>query len=71
MSTRRPDSTDGERKLAVARLRTAVAERSRLHRPEATQGKRNNVDESASLRAADDAVAARKRWLEAVDHGDY
>jgi len=55
---------DSERGRSVERLRAAVAERRRLDdagdRPDA-------IEVTTARHAADDQVAARKRWLESVD----
>ena len=55
---------DSERGRSVERLRAAVAERRRLDEA----GDRPDAIEVTTARyAADDQVAARKRWLESVD----
>jgi hypothetical protein len=59
---------EDERGRAVQRLRAAVAERGHARGGrEASSDTEDDVDERASLRAADDEVAARERWLKAVD----
>jgi len=55
---------DSERGRSVERLRAAVAERRRLD----DAGDRPDAIEVTTARlAADDQIAARKRWLESVD----
>jgi hypothetical protein len=73
MSSRHlPSGDEDERGRAVQRLRAAVAERGRVHDArESAEGTRDDVQASASLRAADDQVAARERWLNSVDDHDY
>jgi len=73
MSSRNLASSDQEaRGRAVQRLRAAVAERGRaLEARESAGNTPNDVEARASLRAADDEVVARERWLKAVDDHDY
>jgi len=55
-------SDDSERELAVQRLRAAVAERKRFQEARESAGnKPDDVKTVASLRGADDEVAARRR----------
>ena len=65
----RPSQADGERARAVQLLQVAVAERTRLRDERDTAHK--GPENVASLRGADDVVAARERWLKAVDDHDY
>ena len=73
MSSRHLASSDkDERVHALRRLQAAIAERG--HALEARESASDTEDElevSASLRAADDEVVARERWLKAVDDHDY
>jgi hypothetical protein len=56
----------------VQRLQAAVAERSRLrHKRTTAKSAADEVAVDSSLRTADDQVAARSRWLTAVDDHDY
>jgi hypothetical protein len=73
MSSRRLASRDkDERGRAVQRLVAAVAERGRTHDAfESRTDSQGDVEASVSLRAADDEVVARERWLKAVDDHDY
>jgi hypothetical protein len=61
-----------ERPSAVKRLDAASAEQARLrdHR-EAAKGTHDELAASVWLRAADEQVEARERWLQWVDEGDY
>jgi hypothetical protein len=68
----RPSQPEGERAHAVQRLQAAVAERSRLRQKRTTaKSATDEVAVDSSLRTADDQVAARARWLTAVDDHDY
>ena len=72
MSSSHSGSGNEARSRAVQRLRTAVAERGRaLDVQEARSGTEDTIDERTSLRAADEQVEARRRWLEAVDDHAY
>ena len=55
-------SPSGEHERAVERLSAAKEEQRRA---------RDRADTDASLRGADDEVAARERWLRAVDDHNY
>lgn len=62
----------GERGRAVDRLMAAVSQQSRLR--EEHQEAKDTADEvavDASLRGADEQVAARERWLRSVDDHAY
>jgi hypothetical protein len=64
--------TAGERGRAVERLKSAVSRQRRLRDAhEAANDTRDELAVSAALRIADDDVAARERWLHAVDDHDY
>ena len=67
-----PLRAGGEHERAVERLDAAVKEqgRARDERDGAT-GTPKDVDADASLRAADELVLARERWLTSVDDHDY
>jgi hypothetical protein len=73
MSSRHLASSDkDERGRALQLLKAAVAERERAQDARVTANETpDDVEASASLRAADDQVLARRRWLEAVDDHDY
>jgi hypothetical protein len=73
MSSRHLASRDkDERGRAVQLLKAAVAERERAQDTRETANETpDDVEASASLRAADDQVQARERWLKAVDDHDY
>jgi hypothetical protein len=65
-------SEGGERRQALQRLQTAIAERGRaLETRESASDTHRDLEASASLRTADDQVLARERWLKAVDDQDY
>ena len=55
-------SPAGEHERAVERLSAAKEEQRRV---------RDRADTEVSLRSADDEVAARERWLRAVDDHNY
>jgi hypothetical protein len=60
---------DSERGRSVERLRAAVAERKRLDDAGESVGDGpDGIDAAVARSAADDQVAARKRWLESVDN---
>jgi hypothetical protein len=73
MSDRDPAmQVGGERGRAVERLMAAVSNQRRLR--EEHQAAKDTVAEvtiDASLRTADEQVAARERWLKSVDDNDY
>jgi hypothetical protein len=73
MSSRHLASSDkDERMHALQRLQAAIAERERaLEARESASDTEDDLEVSASLRAADDEVVARERWLKAVDDHDY
>ena len=57
---------------AVERVDAASAERSRLRDAhERAMGTSSDLQASASLRAANDEVAARERWLQWVEDERY
>lgn len=58
-----------EHERATKRLDDAVAEQARAH--EDRERAPEEVRTDASVRAADDEVQARERWLKAVDDQDY
>ena len=67
----KPAQVGGEHGRAVERLDAAVEEQSRV-RDEHDQvaGTSKDVQADASLRAADERVVARERWLTAVEDHD-
>lgn len=68
----RAAQAEGERGRAVQRLKEAVSLRGRLRdEHQAAKGTSDEVAVDASLRVADDHVAARERWLKSVDDHDY
>jgi hypothetical protein len=73
MASRHLASSDkDERAHALQLLQAAIAERGRaLEARESAGGTRDELEVSASVRAADEEVGARERWLEAVDDHDY
>jgi hypothetical protein len=57
---------------AVARVDAASAERSRLRdEHESAKGTSGELRADISLRAANDEVGARERWLQWVEDGNY
>jgi hypothetical protein len=63
-----PPSAEGERARAVQRLNEVVTERRRLRdQLEPTASISGEVRARASLRAANEQVVARERWLKSVD----
>jgi hypothetical protein len=61
-----------DRGRAAQRLDEAVSLQSRLrHEREVAKDTPDEVTVGASLRLADDQVAARERWLKSVDSHDY
>jgi hypothetical protein len=57
---------------ALERVDTAAQERSRLSDEcESAKGTARELRADASLRAANDEVAARQRWLQWVEERDY
>jgi hypothetical protein len=58
-----------EHERATKRLNDAVAEQARAHEHRERAPEEARTD--ASVRAADDEVQARERWLKAVDDQDY
>jgi hypothetical protein len=62
----------GEHDRAVDRLNAAVEKQSRVRdERDGARGAPAEMQADASLRTADEEVAARERWLEAVeDHDD-
>jgi hypothetical protein len=71
----RADRTSGAgdaRTRALERLDAASAERSRLrYEHESARGTSQELRTDVSLRAADDELAARERWLRWIEEGDY
>jgi hypothetical protein len=62
----------GEHERAVQRLYAAVEEQSRVRTErDGAKDAPAAVQADASLRAADDEVSARERWLDAVDDQNY
>jgi len=61
-----------EREHAVQRLDAAIEVQSRVRgERDCAQGTAEEAAAKASLRAVDDVVVARERWLKAVDDHDY
>ena len=68
----RPTSSAGEHERAAQRLDAAKEEQSRVRgERDGAQGTAGDPHKEASLRVADNEVAARERWLKAVDDNDY
>ena len=60
--------TNGQRVAAVERLKAAVAERKQVRdQSEAGKGTGRDIEAAVTVRAADEQVDARKRWLAWVD----
>jgi len=60
--------SNGQRAAAVERLKAAVAERKRARdHSEVSKGTSRDIEAAVSVRAADEQVSARKRWLSWVD----
>lgn len=60
--------SNGQRAAAVERLKAAVAERKRARdHSEASKGTSRDIEAAVSVRAADEQVSARQRWLSWVD----
>jgi hypothetical protein len=59
---------NGQRVAAVERLKAAVAERRQARdQSEASKGTSRDIEAAVSVRAADEQVSARERWLSWVD----
>jgi hypothetical protein len=64
----RPPKMESERARAVRRLKEVVTERRHLRdQPATANASFREVHADAALRAADDQVAARERWLNWID----
>ena len=64
--------TEDERGRAVQRLKAAVSRQRRLlDEHEAAKGTSDELGVDTALRAADDDIAARERWLRSVDDHEY
>jgi hypothetical protein len=60
--------SDGERAESVQRLKSALAERKDARKGrEAATGGDKEIEATVAVRAADEQVDARQRWLAAVD----
>lgn len=60
--------SNGQRVAAVERLKAAVAERKQARdQREATKGSGRDIEAAVTVRAAEEQVDARKRWLSWVD----
>ena len=71
-SKQTPSGDEGERGRAVERLQKAVTQRGRAgEEHDASAGTPRDVEAGASVRAADEEIAARERWLKAVDDNSY
>ena len=64
-----PGQGSSERGRAVERLMAAVSQQRGL--VEEHEAAKDDVTTDASLRTANEHVAARKRWLKAVDDHDF
>jgi hypothetical protein len=59
---------NGQRAAAVERLKAAVAQRKQARdQSEASKGTGRDIEAAVSVRAADEQVDARQRWLSWVD----
>ena len=66
------DPARDTRALALERVYAASADRSRLRDElDAARGSTGELQADVSHRAASDEVAARERWLQWVEDGDY
>jgi len=65
-STGTPGS-NGQRVAAVERLKAAVAERRQARHESEANGTGGDIEAAVTVRAADEQVDARKRWLAWVD----
>jgi hypothetical protein len=52
---------------AVERLKAAVAERKQARDESETKGTARDIEDAVTVRAADEQVDARRRWLSWVD----
>lgn len=59
--------TNGQRVAAVERLKAAVAKRKHVRDENESNGTSREIEAAVTLRAADEQVDARKRWLSWVD----
>ena len=64
--TGKPGS-NGQRVAAVERLKAAVAERKQVRDESESNGTSRDIEAAVTVRAADEKVDARKRWLAWVD----
>jgi hypothetical protein len=61
----------GERAVGVRRLKAAIAQRKLAQDHQmAAKGTGNEIEAAASVRATDEQVSARQRWLEWVGDRD-
>ena len=71
MSSSTGRAPDRERTAGEQRLEEAVAERDRVHGERAgAEGTPTEMEAAVSMRAADEQVSARERWLEWVGERD-
>jgi hypothetical protein len=59
--------SNGQRVAAVERLKAAVAERKHARDENESNGTSRDIEAAVTVRAADEQVEARKRWLSWVD----
>jgi hypothetical protein len=59
--------SNGQRVAAVERLKAAVAERKHVRDESESNGTSRDIETAVTVRAADEQVDARKRWLAWVD----
>ena len=59
--------SNGQRVAAVERLKAAVAERNHVRDENESNGTSRDIEAAVTVRAADEEVDARKRWLSWVD----
>jgi hypothetical protein len=60
--------SNGQRVAAVERLKAAVAERKQvIDQREASKGTGRDIEVAVTVKAADEQVDARQRWLSWVD----
>ena len=59
--------SNGQRVAAVERLKAAVAERKQVRDESEANGTGRDIEAAVTVRAADEQVDARQRWLSWVD----
>ena len=62
--------SNGQRVAAVERLKAAEAERKHVRDKTESNGTGRDIEAAVTVRAADEQVEARKRWLSWVDRDE-